>query len=131
MTIHVTADAQTQAIPRTSAAAMPRVPVMIVAVADAEAAAAVPDAAVPVVEAAAAVPDAGEGAAAPAREAAAPVPDTGEGAAVHDGDAAQESVQHLYEVALAKLNALHDGWAVAMGGLREALVDIGSGEAAA
>jgi hypothetical protein len=85
----------------------------------------------PAAEAAAPVAVAGEGAVAPAAEPAALVPAAEAGAPVHDGEAAQESVQHMYEVALAKLDALHDGWTAAMGELRELLVDVGSGEAAA
>jgi hypothetical protein len=45
--------------------------------------------------------------------------------------AGEEPVQLVYEAAMARLNALHDGWAAAMVELREAQVDSGPGEAAA
>jgi hypothetical protein len=110
MTPRMTTDAQTQAIPRVPAAILP-VPGAQVATAepDAEIVDAGPDAVV-----AAAEPDSEIAAAEPRAE-------------VPGG----ESVQHIYEAGLAKLDALHDRWTAAMAEVREAQVTGGPKNAAA
>jgi hypothetical protein len=118
ITTHVSTDAQTQAIPRVPAAAMPRVSAAVIAAPDTETAARAPDTEM-------AAPQ-------PAAENAASAPDAEVAAARSDADVAGEApVQQVYEAAMAKLNALHDSWAAAMVDLRDAQVDSGPGEAAA
>jgi hypothetical protein len=111
-------DAQTQAIPRVAAAAMPRVSAAVFAAPHAEIAAPAPDAET----------------AAPGRdtEIAAPQPAAENAASAPDAEVAgEEPVQQVYEAAMARLNALHDSWAAAVVELREAQDDSGLGEAAA
>lgn len=112
-------DAQTQAIPRVSAA--------VIARAEAETAAAQPD-----VQAAAPGRDAEIAAPQPPAETAASVPGAQVAAAGSDTEGAgEEPVQQVYEAAMVRLNALHDRWAAAVVELREAQVGSEPGEAAA
>lgn len=109
-------DAQTQAIPRISAAAIPRVSTAVIAATDAEI---VTPAPAPAAESAATGRDTEKA----APQAAASAPDV--------EVAGEKQVQQLYEAAMARLNALHDNWAAAIVELRETQVDSGPGEAAA
>jgi hypothetical protein len=123
----MTTDAQTQAIPRVSAAMFP-VPGAQVATAepDAEVAAAEPDVNAEA-EAKAAEPDVNAEAEGEAAE-----PDGEVAAAEPSAEVPRgESVQDIYEAGLAKLDALHDRWTAAMAEMREAQVTGGPKEAAA
>ncbi|HLM07871.1 MAG TPA: hypothetical protein VK402_22060 [Blastococcus sp.] len=127
MTTHVSTDAQTQAIPRVPAAAMPRVSAAVIAAPDAETGAPTPDA-----ETAAPGRDTEMAAPQPAAENAASAPGAEVAAAGSDAEeAGEEPVQQVYEAAMARLNALHDRWAAAIVELCEAKVDTELGEAAA
>ena len=126
MRTHVTSDAQTQSIPR--------VPATVAAVTDTRVAAPGGDADVtapaPVAEVAATA--AGTGATAPAPEAEVAVPEReSEAAAASTEIACTDSVQHMYEVGLAKLEALHGRWAAATAEIREAAARHEPGAAAA
>jgi hypothetical protein len=101
MTTLVSTDARTQTIPRVQAA--------VVAVTNVRVATPGRDAKVAVPE-----PDA---------EDAAPEPST--------EIACEESVEHIYEAGLAKLEALHDRWAAAMAEIRQTSASGEPGEAAA
>jgi hypothetical protein len=104
----VSTDAQTQAIPRVSAA--------VIAAAEAQIAASRPD-----VETAAPGRDSGIAGPQPAAETAASAPGAQVAVAASDAEGAgEEPVQQVFEAAMARLNALHDRWAAA---LREAQVD--------
>ena len=103
-------DAQTQSIPRVSAEVI----------------------AAPDTRTAAPAPDTEPAAPRPAAENAASPPDAEVAAAGSYAEVAgQAPVQQVYEAAMARLNALHDSWAAAVVGLRDAQVDNGPGEAAA
>ena len=121
----VSTDAQTQAIPRVPAAAIRRVWAAVIAAPDAETAAPAPAPAAP-------APDTKTATSAPDTEIAAPQPAGENAAAASDAEVAgEEPVQQVYEAAMARLNALHDSWAAAMVGLRDAQIDSGPGKAAA
>ena len=118
-------DAQTQAIPRVPAAAIRRVWAAVIAAPDAETAAPAPAPAAP-------APDTKTATSAPDTEIAAPQPAGENAAAASDAEVAgEEPVQQVYEAAMARLNALHDSWAAAMVGLRDAQIDSGPVKAAA
>jgi hypothetical protein len=119
ITTHVSTDAQTQAMPRVSAA--------VIAAPDAEIPTPTPGA-----ETTAPGRDTEIAAPQPAAENAASAPGAEVAAAGSDAEGAGEvPVQQVYEAAMARLNALHDSWAAAMVELREAQVDSGLGKAAA
>ncbi len=123
---HVSTDAQTQAIARFPAAAMPGVSAAVIAASDAETAAPAPDA-----ETAAPGRDTELAAPQPAADNAASAPDAEVAAAGSDAEVdGEEPVQQVYEAAMARLNALHVSWAAAMVELRESQVDSGGVAAA-
>jgi hypothetical protein len=114
----VSTDAQTQAIPRVPAAAMPRVSAAVIAAPDAETAAPGRDTQIAALQ--------------PAADSAASAPHSEVAAAGSDAEVVgEEPVEQVYEAAMARLNAVHDSWAAAMVEYREAQVDSGPGEAAA
>jgi hypothetical protein len=119
MRTHVSTDAQTQSIPR--------VPALVVAVTDARVAAPAPPA-----EVAAAETDTEAAAPAPGAELAVPEPEPEVAAPEASTEIpCEESVEHIYEAGLARLEALHDRWAAAMAEIRQAPASGEPGEAAA
>ena len=115
----MTTDAQTQTIPRVSAA--------VIAGAEAEIAAPQPD-----VKAGAPGRDIEIAAPQPAAENAASASGAQVAAAGSDTEGAgEEPVQQVYEAAMARLNDLHVRWAAAVVDLREAQIDSEPREAAA